>query len=131
MILLDVGLPGKNGIDILKFLKDAHPEIKVLMLSMYPEDQYALRALKAGAFGYLNKASAPEQLMDAIKQIMGGRKYITPDIAQALVESLGGGNSDALPHTKLSDREYQTLCLWHRAKSSPTLPNRSRSHQRR
>ena len=74
------------------------------------EDQYAVRALKAGAFGYLNKASAPEQLQDAVKQIMAGRKYITPDMAQSLADNLGS-NSDELPHTKLSDREYQTLCL--------------------
>ena len=80
------------------------------MLSMYPEDQYAVRALKAGAFGYLNKASAPEQLQDAVKQIMSGRKYITPEMAQSLADNLGG-DRDELPHTKLSDREYQTLCL--------------------
>ncbi len=110
LLLLDVNLPGKNGIDILKTLREENPKLKVLMLSMYPEDQYAVRALKAGAFGYLNKASAPEQLQDAVTQIMAGRKYITPDMAQSLADNLSS-NGEELPHTKLSDREYQTLCL--------------------
>lgn len=110
VLLLDVNLPGKNGIDILKTLREEHPRMKVLMLSMYPEDQYALRALKAGAWGYLNKASAPEQLLDAVAQIMAGRKFITPAIAQSLADNLSSDTSE-LPHTKLSDREFQTLCL--------------------
>lgn len=110
VLLLDVNLPGKSGIDILKTLREENPRMKVLMLSMYAEDQYALRALKAGAWGYLNKASAPEQLLDAVAQIVAGRKFITPAIAQSLADNL---SSDAgeLPHTKLSDREFQTLCL--------------------
>lgn len=110
VLLLDVNLPGKNGIDILKTLREEHPRMKVLILSMYPEDQYALRALKAGAWGYLNKASAPEQLLDAVAQIMAGRKFITPAIAQSLADNLSSDTSE-LPHTKLSDREFQTLCL--------------------
>ena len=110
LLLLDVNLPGTNGIDILKVLHEENPKLRVLMLSMYPEDQYAVRALKAGAFGYLNKASAPEQLQDAVRQIMAGRKYITPEMAQSLADNLSG-DSDELPHTRLSDREYQTLCL--------------------
>jgi DNA-binding NarL/FixJ family response regulator len=103
-------LPGKNGIDILKTLREENPRLKALMLSMYPEDQYALRALKAGAYGYLNKASAPELLLDAVAQIMAGRKFITPAIAQSLADNLAS-NSEELPHTRLSDREFQTLCL--------------------
>lgn len=110
VLLLDVNLPGKNGIDILKTLREENPRLKVLMLSMYPEDQYAVRALKAGASGYLNKASAPEQLLDAVAQIFAGRKFITPQIAQALAENLASDDVE-LPHTKLSDREFQTLCL--------------------
>lgn len=110
LILLDVNLPGKNGIDILKALREEYPRIRVLMLSMYPEDQYAVRSLKAGAWGYLNKGSAPEQLQQAVQQIMAGRKYITQEMAQALADSLTGDTTE-LPHTKLSDREYQTLCL--------------------
>jgi DNA-binding NarL/FixJ family response regulator len=110
VLLLDVNLPGKNGIDILKTLREENPRIKVLMLSMYPEDQYAVRSLKAGAYGYLNKASAPEQLLHAVAQIVAGRKFITPEIAQSLAENLASDNVE-LPHTKLSDREFQTLCL--------------------
>ncbi len=110
VLLLDVNLPGKSGIDILKTLREENPRMKVLMLSMYPEDQYALRALKAGAWGYLNKASAPEQLLDAVAQIVAGRKFITPAIAQALADNLSSDTGE-LPHTKLSDREFQTLCL--------------------
>lgn len=110
ILLLDVNLPGKNGIDILKGLREEYPRLKVLMLSMYPEDQYAVRAIKAGAYGYLNKASAPEQLLDAVAQIVAGRRFITPEIAQSLADNLAS-DSEELPHTKLSDREFQTLCL--------------------
>jgi two-component system, NarL family, invasion response regulator UvrY len=110
ILLLDINLPGKNGIDILKALREENPRLKVLMLSMYAESQYAVRALKAGAYGYLNKASAPEQLLDAVAQIMAGRKFITPEIAQSLADNLSGDTGE-LPHTKLSDREFQTLCL--------------------
>jgi DNA-binding NarL/FixJ family response regulator len=110
ILLLDVNLPGKNGIDILKALREENPRLKVLMLSMYPEDQYAVRALKAGAYGYLNKASAPEQLLDAIAQIMAGRKFITPDIVQSLADNLVSAGEE-LPHSRLSDREFQTLRL--------------------
>lgn len=110
ILLLDINLPGKNGIDILKTVREENPRLKVLILSMYPEDQYAVRALKAGAHGYLNKGSAPELLLDAVAQIMSGRKFITQAIAQSLADSL---TSDVveLPHTRLSDREFQTLCL--------------------
>ena len=111
VLVMDVGLPGKNGIDILKALRDEHPKLKVLIVSMYPEDQYAVRAFRAGAFGYLNKASAPEKLLEALAQVVSGRKYVTPEIAQALVENLNAPDADSAPHEKLSDREFQTLKL--------------------
>ena len=111
VLVMDVGLPGKNGIDILKALRDEHPKLKVLMVSMYPEDQYAVRAFRAGAFGYLNKASAPEKLLEALSQVIAGRKYVTPEIAQALIENLNAPEDQAAPHEKLSDREFQTLKL--------------------
>jgi DNA-binding NarL/FixJ family response regulator len=111
VLVMDVGLPGKNGIDILKALKDDHPRLKVLMVSMYPEDQYAVRAFRAGAFGYLNKASAPEKLQEALAQVIAGKKYVTPEIAQALIENLNAPEDSGLPHEKLSDREFQTLKL--------------------
>ena len=111
VLVMDVGLPGKNGIDILKALRDEYPKLKVLIVSMYPEDQYAVRAFRAGAFGYLNKASAPEKLLEALAQVVSGRKYVTPEIAQALVENLNTPDADGALHEKLSDREFQTLKL--------------------
>jgi len=110
LLVMDVGLPGKNGIDIVKILRDEMPRLKVLIVSMYPEDQYAVRAFRAGAAGYLNKASAPEKLVEAINQVIAGRKYVTPEIAQALIENLHAPQ-DSEPHEKLSDREFQTLKL--------------------
>lgn len=109
VLVMDVGLPGKNGIDILKALREDHPRLKVLMVSMYPEDQYAVRAFRAGAFGYLNKASAPEKLLEALSQVIAGKKYVTPEIAQALIENLSAPEDTGSPHEKLSDREFQTL----------------------
>ena len=110
LLVMDVGLPGKNGIDILKALRDDSPKLRVLMVSMYPEDQYAVRAFRAGASGYLNKASAPEKLLEAVNQVIAGRKYVTPEIAQALIENLNAPE-DSAPHERLSDREFQTLKL--------------------
>jgi DNA-binding NarL/FixJ family response regulator len=110
LLVMDVGLPGKNGIDILKTLREENPKLRVLMVSMYPEDQYAVRAFRAGAAGYLNKASAPEKLIEAVNQVIAGRKYVTPEIAQALIENLNAPEQ-AAPHDKLSDREFQTLKL--------------------
>ncbi len=111
VLVMDVGLPGKNGIDILKALRDEHPKLKVLMVSMYPEDQYAVRAFRAGAFGYLNKASAPEKLLEALAHVVAGRKYVTPEIAQTLIENLNAPEAHGALHEKLSDREFQTLKL--------------------
>jgi DNA-binding NarL/FixJ family response regulator len=110
LLVMDVGLPGKNGIDILKSLREESAKLKVLMVSMYPEDQYAVRAFRAGASGYLNKASAPEKLIEAVSQVIAGRKYVTPEIAQALIENLNAPEEGAA-HDKLSDREFQTLKL--------------------
>jgi two-component system, NarL family, invasion response regulator UvrY len=111
VLVMDVGLPGKNGIEILKLLREQFPRLKVLMVSMYPEDQYAVRAFRAGAFGYLNKASAPDKLLEALTQVIAGRKYVSPEIAQALIENLNVAEDAAPPHEKLSDREFQTLRL--------------------
>jgi DNA-binding NarL/FixJ family response regulator len=110
LLVMDVGLPGKNGIDILKVMREDAPKLRVLIVSMYPEDQYAVRAFRAGAAGYLNKASAPEKLIEAVTQVINGRKYVTPEIAQALIENLNAPDDVAL-HEKLSDREFQTLKL--------------------
>lgn len=110
LLVMDVGLPGKNGIDILKTLREEYPRLRVLIVSMYPEDQYAVRAFRAGASGYLNKASAPEKLIEAVNQVVAGRKYVTPEIAQALIENLNAPD-EGPAHDKLSDREFQTLKL--------------------
>ena len=110
LLVIDVNLPGKDGIDILKALLAETPKLKVLVVSMYPEEQYAVRAFRAGAAGYLNKAGAPEKLLEAVEQIVAGRKYVTPEIAQALIENLNAPEQ-GLPHERLSDREFQTLKL--------------------
>jgi DNA-binding NarL/FixJ family response regulator len=110
ILVLDINMPGKNGIDTLKQIKQEFPRLPVLMLSMYPEDQYAVRALKAGAAGYLTKMAAAEQLVDAIRLIARGRKYITPELAQSLADNLDR-DPDVAPHELLSDREFQVLRL--------------------
>ncbi len=108
VLLLDIAMPGKNGIDVLKIVREQYPKIRVLILSMYPEDQYAIRALKAGASGYLTKDSAPERLVDAILAVARGKKYITPRVAEMLATHLTT-DSEGAPHEALSDREFQTL----------------------
>jgi two-component system, NarL family, invasion response regulator UvrY len=110
VLLLDISMPDRSGIDVLKQIKKEFPKIAVLMLSMHREDQYAIRALKAGAAGYLNKQSAPAELVNAIRQVAGGRKYISPALAQELANSIGDDREAAL-HESLSDREYQTLVM--------------------
>ena len=108
VLLLDLNLPGRSGLEALASLKESHPTIKVLIVSMYPEDQYALRCLKAGAHGYANKAGDPVQLIAAVKTVVEGRKYLTPEVAQLLADSLAQPTPE-LPHESLSERELQTL----------------------
>lgn len=110
VLVLDIAMPGKNGIETLKQVKSEWPNLPVLMLSMYPEDQYAFRALKAGASGYLTKMAAAGQLVEAIRQVMRGRRYITPELAESLAASLHR-DPEAPAHEILSDREFQTLRL--------------------
>ena len=110
LILLDIAMPGRGGIDTLKQLKMDKPEIPVLILSMHPEDQYAVRAIKAGASGYLTKESAPEELIGAIKKVALGGKYVSADLAEKLVENLGK-DIEKPDHTILSDREYQVMAM--------------------
>lgn len=108
VLLLDINLPGRSGLDVLHSLAEEGTRVRALVLTMYPEDQYAIRALKAGAMGYLNKAAAPAQIVEAVRTLHGGRKYITPAIAEALAERLSADDSER-PHERLSDREFQTL----------------------
>lgn len=110
VLVLDISMPGKNGIEVLKIVHERQPKLPVLILSMYPEDQYAMRALKAGAAGYVTKDSAPEKLVDAIRILAKGKKYITPELAATLAERLTAPDDQA-PHQTLSDREYETLRL--------------------
>jgi DNA-binding NarL/FixJ family response regulator len=108
--LLDISLPDVNGVDVLKRLKRQVPRLPVLMFSMYREDQYAVRALKAGAAGYLSKSADPALMIAAIQQVAAGRKYVSPAMAEALADYVSL-DSEQMPHEKLSDREFQTLCM--------------------
>jgi len=110
LVVLDIAMPGRGGLDILKEIKTQKPRLPVLMLSMYPEEQYAIRVLKAGASGYLTKESAPDELVKAIRQISQGKKYISPSLAEKLAIDLEL-SPDKLPHEILSDREYQVMCM--------------------
>jgi len=110
VLLLDISMPGKNGIDVLKIVREQYPKTQVLILSMYPEDQYAIRALKAGAAGYLTKDSAPERLVEAILSVSRGKKYITAKVAEMLATHLVT-DTEGAPHESLSDREFQTMRL--------------------
>ena len=110
VMLLDISMPDRSGIEVLKQIKKEKPELAVLMLSMHREDQYAIRSLEAGAAGYLTKQSAPRELVTAIRQVAGGLKYISAALAQELANHVGEDH-EAPPHDALSDREYQTLTM--------------------
>ncbi len=109
VLLLDVNLPGRNGLDVLHTLVDEGTTIRVVVLSTYPEDQYGIRALKAGAMAYLNKAADPQTITQAIRVVASGRKFVTPEIAQALADNVT--TRSGVAHDLLSDREMQTLVL--------------------
>jgi DNA-binding NarL/FixJ family response regulator len=109
-VLLDVSLPGRSGIDLLKQIKQEFPAIPVLVLSSHPEDQYALRVVKQGAAGYLTKESAPELLLTAIGKVVSDGRYITATLAAKLFDEVGGVHTEA-PHQKLSDREFEIFKL--------------------
>jgi two-component system, NarL family, invasion response regulator UvrY len=108
LVLLDVALPGGNGLDALKRIKEERPRLPVLILSMFPEDQYALRVLRAGANGYLTKESAPDQLLSAVREAVAGRKYISPAVGAQLALSIDTTRGES-PHEALSDRELEIL----------------------
>jgi two-component system, NarL family, invasion response regulator UvrY len=110
VLVLDLNLPGRSGLDVIQALKDEGSTVRVLVVSMYPEDQYALRALRAGAFGYVNKADDPQRIVQAVRTVAQGRKFITPEMAQTLVETLTTPQVGPL-HEALSDRELQTLLM--------------------
>ena len=110
VLVLDINMPGRSGLDVLQVLKDEGNAVRVLIVSMYPQDQYAIRALRAGAAGYVHKGGDPQELVQAVRTVAQGRKYVTPEIAQMLVESLTAPPSESA-HERLSDRELQTLVM--------------------
>jgi two-component system, NarL family, invasion response regulator UvrY len=110
MILLDIGMPGMPALEVLKQVKNERPRLPVLVLSMYPEDQYAVRFIRAGASGYLTKESAPEELITAIRKITAGRKYITSSVAEKLADEVEPDAEKPAHHT-LSDREFEVFRL--------------------
>ncbi len=108
IVIMDISMPGKSGLDVLKDLKSLKIKSRILILSMHPEDRFAIRALKAGAFGYLTKESAPDELVKAIRTVLSGRKYVSKALAEKLVDILSE-DSDKLPHEQLSDRDYEVF----------------------
>ena len=114
--LIDISMPGMNGIDLLKQLREEKPKVPVLVISIYSEDQYAVRLIKSGAAGYLTKGCAPAIVIEAVRQIAGGKKYISPTVAGMLADEIGTTDG-RLPHEALSDREYQIFLLLASAKT--------------
>ena len=110
VVLLDLGLPGRSGLDVLRQIKQERPSLPVLVLTVHPAEQYALRTLRAGAAGFLSKKTAAEELVHAVRMVAGGQRYLTPDIANRLAEFIEHPNDRPL-HEGLSDREFEILCL--------------------
>ncbi len=110
VLILDLAFPDGNGLEILKQIRQDHPSLPVLVLSMYPEDQYALRTIRAGAHGYLSKESAPEELVQALQKILAGGEYVSASVADQILHYARQVDDQPL-HALLSDREYQVLCL--------------------
>jgi DNA-binding NarL/FixJ family response regulator len=120
IIILDISMPGRSGLEALKFLKKNYPQVPALILSMFSEEQYGLRALKAGAAGYLKKVSAPTELVSAIRKIVNGGKYINQSLAEKLADEYDSDRKERM-HDKLSNREYQIMCLIASGKSAEEI----------
>ncbi|HEY6837366.1 MAG TPA: response regulator transcription factor, partial [Geobacteraceae bacterium] len=110
LVVLDISMPGRSGLDVLAELKCLKPKLPVLILSMHPEEQYALRAFKTGAAGYVTKGCPPQELLEALQKVVLGKKYVSPSLAEVLANSLDHPAQDE-PHASLSNREYQVLCM--------------------
>src|SRR6185369_13313193 len=110
LVLLDISMPGRGGLDVLKELKNRNPRLPVLILSMHPEEHYAVRALRSGASGYLTKGSASDELVNAIRKVLSGGKYVSSSLAEKLAEVLDDNTENPI-HETLSNREYQVLCM--------------------
>jgi two-component system invasion response regulator UvrY len=109
LLLLDISLPDRSGLEVLKDVHALRPNLPVLILSVYPEEQYAIRAFRAGAAGYLRKAAAAHELLDAVRRTGQGGKYITPSVAEKMADNFRSRRSTQLPHELLSDREFEVL----------------------
>jgi len=120
IVVLDINMPGKSGLEALKEMRSRNINVPVLILSMFSEDQYGIRAIKAGAAGYLKKVSAPTELVSAIRKIVGGGKYINQSLAEKLADNVDVNNKKAL-HQNLSDREYQIMCFISFGKSAEEI----------
>lgn len=116
VVLLDISMPGRSGLEVLEDIKSRRPKLAVLILSMHPEEQYAVRALRAGASGYLTKASAPQELIGAIRKAAAGGKYVTSSLAEKLIDELEI-DTEKLPHDRLSNREHQVMLMLAEGKS--------------
>jgi DNA-binding NarL/FixJ family response regulator len=116
VVLLDISMPGRSGLEVLEDIKAQRPKQAVLILSMHPEEQYAVRALRAGASGYLTKASAPQELIGAIRKVAGGGKYVTSSLAEKLADEMEI-DTEKLPHERLSNREHQVMLMLAEGKS--------------
>ena len=110
VVVLDISLPDRSGLDVLLELKEKRPDLPVLILSMLPEDQFAIRALQAGAAGYISKQNAPDELVRAIRRVLSGRKYVSDAMNEKMLNNLGTTGSQPL-HARLSNREFQVMCL--------------------
>ncbi|MGV8058256.1 MAG: response regulator [Smithellaceae bacterium] len=122
VVLLDISMPGRSGLEVLEDIKNQRPKLAVLILSMHPEEQYAVRALRAGASGYLTKASAPQELIGAIRKVAGGGKYVTSSLAEKLADELEI-DTQKLPHERLSNREYQIMLMLASGKTVSDIAN--------
>jgi two-component system invasion response regulator UvrY len=111
VILLDITMPGRNVLDIIKEIKALKPQVKILILTIHPEEQYAMRGFQAGALGYLTKESAPQELISAIRKVASGGRYISLSLAEKLVFKIGAKKEDHNIHQTLSNREYQVMCM--------------------
>lgn len=122
IIVLDISMPGRNGLEILKELKHARAKVPILILTSHPEEQYAIRVLKTGAAGYMTKESAPEHLIEGIKKVIRGGRYVSPKLAELLAASVGA-DPERPPHETLSDREYRVLCMIGSGKTISQIAN--------
>ncbi|MDR3580107.1 MAG: response regulator transcription factor [Oryzomonas sp.] len=111
IVLLDISMPGRNGLEILKLMKASAPRLPVLILSMHPEEHYAVRALKNGASGYITKDCTPDELIAAVQQVAGGKKYISPNLQSLAIDALSHDSTEGNLHDVLSDREFQIASL--------------------